>query len=1227
VQVPPCGDRIGTIGGRWCRELGSFVTSSRPAGTERLRALERAVDEYAPVLQKLRGKRDLTGYLAAKGDRADEEILTEPILRSFIERVLGFPKGRYLEQLGKSGRKPDFTPEDLIAHSFVLDAKSSDENLAHHEPQIRAYMTQRRLDAGILFNLHEVRVYERGSHGHTAALSFPILPLWQVARGEAIPGDEVDRFDAFCDRFAYREVDRAAKVEYISQQAPWPSRFQSGESFEIDVEALVERLRRLSLRLADDADAQVEALDTYVSLDADRERKLLEELQLLALDIAPGTDPDRLPASVRAWRTEAAPAIATVWLQYLVRVAYLALTRILLYRAWEDVEFVDSYLHDGGFEHWYAERGGSARRVLDEAFLHGGERYPWLFGRENNYDWFHPREEALVDVLYALAPEPLGKLDADVLGSLYATYVEDIDRDRLGQFFTPRDVVRFMLDRAGFAGHDAVFRVEGDERKPVSIFDFATGSGGFLVEAARRIIDAVDPAKADPRALVEALRAIVRGMTGGEISPFPYYLTEINLLLQVSRLLGPLHAVEDQPVASFGALGVLPVDTLTAKSAADRSLELEPEQRADHGELVADERFGLVPLDGAKRAIYRERLKPDEQFDLVVGNPPYVSEAGNKPLFDRLRAIPAWRGIYRGKTDYLYYFLLLAVEKLKPGGRLAVITPAGWMNAGSADFLRERLASELTLEQLFLFGSYRLFATEDAAPTPTVESAILVATKAPAPKGHKLRVVALEDEEGAPSDRHALLEEMTARASGRAGRRGGIHVHDLAQASLVAARPWPVKFGAKDVATLVVAHLQGQLDEGKCEPLERSWKVFQGVQSGADAYTRRIEKRLTRENRAALAASGARYGDPILELPAGAEQHPPWRDHPEVLARSPEPQAILYAAIDDANYTSIVRLGPAAPADVISVLERWRPLLATRADLVANPAKKWWEAHRARSDNDLRAPKVIALYRTDRGRFALDEGGEWQPSIKSTLVIGRRRDAPVAYVCGLLNSELLDLWYAVRGKTPWHVRRNYEPLRMNEMPYRPADGDPRADEIADLVRLVAANRRALLPHRSVVRDLDRIVKDPWKIGPVEIDERALLAELPGSETVSLRVDPQLTLELSDPGPARVARTDRRTLELRRGRRVAGTIRGDDRRIALLEVLLVGKADERVEDTLLPKDLAAFAQQVEARRQAVSEFLAEGRNLVERVERLVCALYDVPDDLTEQVVAHAVRRSS
>lgn len=47
-----------------------------------LRALELAIDEYAPAFQKLKSARNLGEYLAAKSDRADEEILTEPILRS-----------------------------------------------------------------------------------------------------------------------------------------------------------------------------------------------------------------------------------------------------------------------------------------------------------------------------------------------------------------------------------------------------------------------------------------------------------------------------------------------------------------------------------------------------------------------------------------------------------------------------------------------------------------------------------------------------------------------------------------------------------------------------------------------------------------------------------------------------------------------------------------------------------------------------------------------------------------------------------------------------------------------------------------------------------------------------------------------------------------------------------------------------------------------------------------
>lgn len=1259
------------------------LTKRQKALVERLRAVLDARTKLYRELSAGRAARTVGDYLAGKGTREDEESLTEPILAELLERVLDFPKDAYFPQLSRSGLKPDFTPVDLVAHPFVLDAKSSTQKLAAHEPQIRRYMDQRRLDYGVVFNLRELRVYQRDRSGFEKALSFQLLPLWQIARGEAIPSVEIERFERFCDRFGHKSLEEAQKIVRIRRAPRWADLERSGEELAVDIEHLVDRLRDLSRMLADDASARHEDLDALLALNPARERGLLDELRLLALDIAPGTKPDDLPAGVEGFRAGDGVA-GRAWRQYLLRVAQLALIRILLYRSWEDAGFVDERLYDGGFGDVYDRLGENVQDVLREAFSRGNERYRWLYGQDNNYDWYRPRDAALIEVLYSLVPVPLGKLDADVLGGLYESYVDEIDRDRLGQFYTPRSVVRFMLDRAGFAGTDGVFDLAGDDRGARKLLDFATGSGGFLVEAARRIVEEVD--SEDARGINEGLAAIVRGLHGCEISPFPYYLTEVNLLLQVSRLLGRLrvHGADAPPFV----LGVTPADTLATRRAPDEMIAaLDPSAK-----LVDDPRVGLMNLDAEKRDAF-VRMRENDSFDLVVGNPPYVAEAGNKILFDRLRELPAWKHVYRGKSDYLYYFLYLAAEKLAPGGRLAVITPAGWMNAGNAAWLRDKLAGSLRLDELFLFGSYRLFAPDalrrsnpHRAPTPTVESAILIATKAPAPAAHRLKVVALEDEPAAAAamaghedsrspERDELLGEMMRRAAGRAGRKNGIHVHRVLQRDLVADWPWPIKHGAQDAAARAVAHLQAALesDSAPVEPLTKHWDIFQGIQTGADSYGGRVQRRLSTEVKRRLAEDGARTGDPILELPPGTEHYPPWAGVPQLLARSPESRALLYGAIDDADYASLVWIGrdEDAPADVVGALEPWRPVLATRAELARNPKRRWFETAWARDKAQMRLPKVIALYRTDRGRFALDEAGEWQPSIKATICTAKHAGLSVAYLCGLLNSELLDLWYAVRGKTPWHVRRNYEPKPMAQIPYRHVDlaialrdskrveklqrrldsgdalaaanlaleigeslGDTGADleaarALEALVRAIAGNRRALLPHRTVAPALTRIVKDPWRTGPFETDDAALVSSLPKAQLVSVRLDPELAAESATDGALGKATLAAGRLTFRRARHITATVTGPSERLALLErlvsrnaKLLSGELDRR----LLPRDLTAYNDAVQERRRTITLLLQDGRLLVEATERLVCRLYSVPRELEDAIVAHAAARA-
>lgn len=1267
--------------------------------TAKLEVLREVLDKRNGVYMELADAPDLGAYLELGPPRDDEEILTESLLADILEHVLGFPADAYFPQLGKSGLKPDFTPMDLIAHPYVLDAKSSRQRLHAHEKQIRSYITQRQLDFGVLFNLREVRVYRRAAEGHDPSLSFAVEPLWRLARGEAQPGPDLEAFRSFVEQLSYRSMGIEEKIDAIRSMPSWEERGGT-QGLRVDIDLLVEQLRRHSRRLAEDAVSQPEALTAHIKLNPDFEERLLAELATIARDIAPQTNEESLPGTVDGYRS-GSDLEQRIWRQYSLRVAQLTLARILLYRAWEDAGFIQEHLYDGGFRDTYAAMGEQVRDVLKNAFAAGAQRYHWLYERQSTYDWYTPGDAALVEILYSLTQFPLDRLDADVLGGLYESYVDEIDRDRLGQFYTPRDVVQFMLDRAGFEGADGVLKIEGDARKPLKTFDFASGSGGFDVEIARRVIDDSGVLTGSPDDQLEVLAAIVSGLHAMEISPFPYYLTEINLLLQISRLLSALgHAHRDVP--SF-VLSVVHEDALKAKRPVSDSLEgMDPEHRADHAVLSADERYGLVgQLDPEKQAAFT-RIR-EGAFDLVIGNPPYVAEANNKPLFERLRQIDAWKGIYRGKSDYLYYFLYMAAELLAPGGRLCVIVPAAWMNAGNADWLREKLASSLRLDELFLFGSYRLFAPEEdarhrdrRAPTPTVESAILVATRTEVPKGHKLRIVALEDElvaaqalsgdvEVRVPDRHELLEEMNRRASGRQGRKDGIHVHSVVQSQLVGDRPWPIKHGKKDAATLVVAHLQKMVD-GKhaVERMDRRWAIPQGIQTGADAYTQRIRKRLRDSFPDALKqleVSEAVLGEPILELPPGREKEAPWAEHPEALARSVEPHAILYGALDDVDYTSLVWLGRDDPESkaIVATLERWHPVLANRADFLDNPDRRWWETHRTRDKSLLRRPKVIALYRTDRGRFAVDEDGSWQPSIKTTLVIPIEDGLSVAYLGGLLNSELLDLWYSIRGKTPRDVWRNYEPKRMKEIPYRYVDlavkvdggrlkklkaalkqgdagsatavsgeidaglravGDeglaadaPEAAEAARaleaVVRAIADNRRALLPYRDRFPRLTRVVKDPWSTEKVDPVVGPFVTALPAKQRASVRVDPELEYSIDTDGVLGRCGLEEGSLVFRYRHQIVARVNGPKEKLMLLEALLDGAGRLMPADLVgaeVPRSTETFKVLVEKAQAEVETRLAEGRALVEAAERLVCALYAVPTDLENEVVAHAVARS-
>ena len=142
-------------------------------------------------------------------------------------------------------------------------------------------------------------------------------------------------------------------------------------------------------------------------------------------------------------------------------------------------------------------------------------------------------------------------------------------------------------------------------------------------------------------------------------------------------------------------LGVLRADTLGDEERPAASLEAGRRASGDRASCSSDDIYGLVPVEPARSRTVPRSDGATATFDLVSATR-RTSRRRTTSRSSRAPRDPRLGRELRGKTDYLYYFLLLAVEKLAAGRRLCVIMPAGWMNAGNADFLRERLASELT---------------------------------------------------------------------------------------------------------------------------------------------------------------------------------------------------------------------------------------------------------------------------------------------------------------------------------------------------------------------------------------------------------------------------------------------------------------------------------------------------------------------------------------------------
>jgi len=1054
-----------------------------------------------------------------QGEYKDELTLVDPVFfPQFAREILGFVLGISLvpkEKTGTSGERPDFLPKNLHLHPFIFETKGTDsKNLSIHFPQVQSYIQKTGARYGIVLNLREVTVISENAQP-IAELSFSFEKLYRDFKANphtvAIQLN-TKRFMNFVQAFSCQELDFIQKVEQIAQSKPW-----TGEE-KLSLDELTQKIREVVFILHNDVRSQRDQLIYLLGYDNERKTRIASEIDAIAESIDPKKPKREISASsLREMLGAKSGSLDEKAVDaYFYRVAYFTMTRLLLVRLWEDIGFIDQSLYDGGFKKWYESFNREIERVLEYAFHVAGGQYSWLFNRANNYTWYHPNHKALVDVLYEFSHFNLGKLNADILGTIYEEYVDRVDRKNKGQYYTPREVVSFIWDRVGFTHDNAFFRFEDGQRKPRLIFDPATGSGGFLVEAARRLREEATYNSHDLNDLVDVERAIIEGLYGSEISAFSYYITEINLLIQLTPIIKNILEHKHLYRHPEFALSVIHQDSLKLHPRIEKTFEGFPDEFRKTDEIYErDKRHDIVGLEGRKREVY-DFIKDCHDFDYVCANPPYIGEKGHKELFRAtIEQYPYWKDYYLGKMDYLYWFVILGLSKLKEGGKLGFITTSYWPTADGAAKLRKYILDNAIIQEVVDFGETKIF--EGA---PGQHNMIFVLERCgdaqkKAENRIKVARVKKEFENGTVKERlNKLLKhlEKHIEKESYSGEYTDVFVSPVRQGDL-ADGAWHLGYSPNLNSAIRRVNKLGQ-------QIGEFLHVGCGVLTNRDTVSAKNIKRLSQLE---ISQSNIKTGDGVFvltleeykRLPLVAKEQnliKPWYKNSEVFKYIPdfdeEKRFLIYIRNkDDLEEYPHIR----------EHLLKFQGILDYQLSAYGE-TNKWYAVTRASEDSVLKKEKIFTPYRAERNMFAYS-GDEFFSSKDLYYITYESEPRDIGeslkYVLAILNSQLLDVWCANNLKRKGGIREYYA-TPLKSIPIRRINfDDPQEvknhDHLVELVDSIIEAKRNLASYNRFFPKmrLNRLQdNDPLP----EIDSEEVVKSLNSSMLRTIRTHPQIHYE-------------------------------------------------------------------------------------------------------------------
>ena len=383
-----------------------------------------------------------------------------------------------------------------------------------------------------------------------------------------------------------------------------------------------------------------------------------------------------------------------------------------------------------------------------------------------------------------------------------------------------------------------------------------------------------------------------------------------------------------------------------------------------------------------------------DNFDVIIGNPPYIKEYTNKDAFDGIRG----EKYYQGKMDIWYYFACHLLDMLPKDGNLAFIATNNWVTNSGASKFRNKIAEDGKIIQLIDFGNTKVFSSAG------IQTMILIAEKDCADDDYEFEYKKIDSDSATLADSFNMLKGLESPKYTIA--RPTFNRSEFLDKSFL------FNSSEKDLLLDIIKSKQNfKLDAKK--------EVAQGIVPPQDFLNKKNQQ---------ILGKGHKIGEGIFILNEDELNNLGLTNHELDLIKpfySTNRLNRFYGNQENKNwiiytdssfkYSKNIKSYP----NIKNHLDKYSEIITS--------SNRPYGLHRARIENFFLGEKIISLRKcSDRPTFTFTE---FDCYVSQTHFVIKTNRINQKYLTALLNSSLIEFWLRYRGKMQgFNFQVDKEPL-------------------------------------------------------------------------------------------------------------------------------------------------------------------------------------------------------